>query len=415
MKILIDHGTPDARNFGDLAMIQALVHTLRKAEPDCELGLLAQTPSAFPEHVGEEITIYNTETYWPLKNFPVAPLRLPSWLRHMIYLWSRGSVQRQCRLRSSARRRRCRPSVQQLMHDEGFDGLAIAGGSVISHTFLGFTELLFNELLAAHRQGLATAIFGAGIGPVDHALLLQWCRQVVPELTYLGSRECAQYQEMLDGMKAGSFGEVTGDLALAHPKLTGQPAKAQPLGDLIGINVRATYYSKIEGSAADDLGQALRSVADRTGMKPCLIPINRHAEEGDHRSVGRLMGWPKNADGLLGLVSTVDDLLDRIKHCRLVISGSYHACVFALALGVPCVAVIASDYYQHKMVGLFEMFGLQPSTVDMRQADFVQRLHQEVDRYQTVNDKQRQGWIERAREQAELVEAGVRRFVGAST
>jgi polysaccharide pyruvyl transferase WcaK-like protein len=56
-------------------------------------------------------------------------------------------------------------------------------------------------------------------------------------------------------------------------------------------------------------------------------------------------------------VGSPEQVLGRVARCRVVVTGSYHAGVFALAMGVPVVALAASAYYQDKMGGLAHQFG----------------------------------------------------------
>jgi len=50
-------------------------------------------------------------------------------------------------------------------------------------------------------------------------------------------------------------------------------------------------------------------------------------------------------------------VIEEIGHCRIVITGSYHAGVFALSQGIPVIGLVASDYYQWKFDGLAHQFG----------------------------------------------------------
>jgi colanic acid/amylovoran biosynthesis protein len=52
----------------------------------------------------------------------------------------------------------------------------------------------------------------------------------------------------------------------------------------------------------------------------------------------------------------------------VVVTGSYHAAVFALAQGIPVVALVSSTYYEQKFAGLSELFagGCTPVALDTR-------------------------------------------------
>jgi len=75
---------------------------------------------------------------------------------------------------------------------------------------------------------------------------------------------------------------------------------------------------------------------------------------------------------LLGRDVPMDDSVQTPQHtiasavsCRVVISGSYHAAVFALSVGVPVLGLAASQYYVEKFEGLSALFGGGCETVRM--------------------------------------------------
>jgi colanic acid/amylovoran biosynthesis protein len=50
-------------------------------------------------------------------------------------------------------------------------------------------------------------------------------------------------------------------------------------------------------------------------------------------------------------------VIANIRRCRVVVTGSYHAAVFALSNGIPVVCVVGSHYYGTKFYGLVSQFG----------------------------------------------------------
>jgi colanic acid/amylovoran biosynthesis protein len=50
-------------------------------------------------------------------------------------------------------------------------------------------------------------------------------------------------------------------------------------------------------------------------------------------------------------------VIDEIKRCRVVVTGSYHAAVFALSQGIPAIGLVKSSYYASKFLGLAAQFG----------------------------------------------------------
>ncbi len=86
------------------------------------------------------------------------------------------------------------------------------------------------------------------------------------------------------------------------------------------------------------------------------IPINCHKNENsDLRSISRALqdhfildNWQNDL--------TADSIIERVSRCRVVVTGNYQAAVFALAQGIPIVAVAATAYYRNKFQGLANQF-----------------------------------------------------------
>jgi colanic acid/amylovoran biosynthesis protein len=57
-------------------------------------------------------------------------------------------------------------------------------------------------------------------------------------------------------------------------------------------------------------------------------------------------------------ISSPIDVVEAVRRCRVVVTGAYHAAVFALSQGIPVVCLSRSEYYDAKFLGLADMFGL---------------------------------------------------------
>ena len=60
--------------------------------------------------------------------------------------------------------------------------------------------------------------------------------------------------------------------------------------------------------------------------------------------------------------------------CRVLVTGAYHAAVFALSQGIPVVALTSSAYYDDKFLGLADMFGTGLELVRLDSDDLGERL-----------------------------------------
>jgi colanic acid/amylovoran biosynthesis protein len=147
-----------------------------------------------------------------------------------------------------------------------------------------------------------------------------------------------------------------GDDGLAYPQISSVSDDAMR----IGVSLRVTNYAgRISNSVRQALQDGLQRVSKEMGAGLLSVPI----EPDDSLAVAELLQRARTSKGKLGL----DDLIDRIAQCRLVVAGSYHAAVFALAQGKPALCLAFSDYYKSKFEGLCEQFpkgcvSLEPET-----------------------------------------------------
>lgn len=170
---------------------------------------------------------------------------------------------------------------------------------------------------------------------------------------------------------------MTGDdaLRLAHdlPVVTNRGA--------IGINLRQIKATQVQDEHVNALGQALHS------YEHSLIPIpisQKHdpiaisyffAQLG--RDIPEQYLYPKS----------LRDLFQQISQCRMVITASYHAGVFALAQGIPVVTLVGSSYYDQKFYGLQQQFGERCIVVELDQDDLVARLTSAINQALDLSDR----------------------------
>jgi colanic acid/amylovoran biosynthesis protein len=66
------------------------------------------------------------------------------------------------------------------------------------------------------------------------------------------------------------------------------------------------------------------------------------------------------------IIESPEDVIRIIGKCRVVVTGSYHAGVFALAQGIPVVGLVQSTYYEQKFAGLQQQFPGGCRVIDFR-------------------------------------------------
>ena len=79
-------------------------------------------------------------------------------------------------------------------------------------------------------------------------------------------------------------------------------------------------------------------------------------------------------------------MIRQIQRCRLVVTGSYHAGVFALASGIPVVGLAKSSYYRDKFLGLADMFAVGCETVTLDESDCPTSLRDAIHGFMRLPD-----------------------------
>ncbi len=144
---------------------------------------------------------------------------------------------------------------------------------------------------------------------------------------------------------------VTGDDAIE----VAWNARPPIIGEALGVNIRQEpYYSGVGGTAVALLVAVIRRFASRYQPRLLPVPISLHGPN-DRQGIQVLLGACGSSQE--DYPGTLDQVLVNIRASRLLLTGSYHAAVFALSQGVPVVAVANSLHYRQKMVGLAHQFG----------------------------------------------------------
>lgn len=151
-------------------------------------------------------------------------------------------------------------------------------------------------------------------------------------------------------------------------------ARAKEPGNAIGINLRVAPYADVAEDTIETVGSVLQEFA-RLQKAPLLpIPIAIHEYANDHQTIRRLLaGFDDQSDGGQSL-DTPLMLIKQTSRCRIVVTGAYHAAVFALAQGIPVVCLSNSPYYLAKFQGLEDLFGAGCAIVMLNEPDLRNKL-----------------------------------------
>lgn len=251
----------------------------------------------------------------------------------------------------------------------------------------------------AIERNIPVVMFGQGLGPISDAEILDRARKILPKvclLTLRGSRGGSTVAQSLGVSLSRTL--TTGDEAVE----LAYEARKEELGRAVGINLRVASYSKVNGEMVDGLRPVLQEFARRNKVPLIPVPIAFHAWANDHVTIRRLLqGFDDQSDGGIKL-DTPLKVIEQVGRCRIVVTGAYHAAVFAMSQGIPVVGLSASDDYTVKFLGLEDQFGVGCESVFLGAPDASERLTAAVERAWQLAEKVRLPMREAARRQIAL-------------
>jgi len=369
MRILVgtglNQGAAEYRNIGDIAMLQVAVERLAEIWPDAEILVLTDSATDLTRFCPQTkpLSRCGAET-WLLDGVITGPLHLvlPEWITFHIRRtkrWIRthapGMIDFLLRARFRLHDGEHRgPKVESFFRAlRNCDLLVVAGcgGFADSCRAWNFYALGLIEVALAYDKKVA--LFGQGLGPLADREVLDRMREVLPRVSMFASRGTHGAEAIAAqlGIPKSVFA-TTGDDAV-------EPAyrlRSQSLGNAIGVNLRIAPYSGIAESHADAIGAVLCDFARRRNADLLPLPIAQHSTADDRKSIGRLLGALSTSHATPGPESP-QAIYSETTRCRIVITGAYHAAVFALAQGIPTVCISGTGYYAAKFRGLRELFG----------------------------------------------------------
>ncbi len=366
MRILIENGSHSLDNLGDIAMLQASVERITECWPESQCHVITHYADRLADHV-------------PRAQPAVVPL--PRWQRSLVRLASRKASSASPRLRSvietawkamPARSHRADLTRQVAGHDL----VVLCGCGLLADPFRVAAVRRLQLLDAAQQAGIPTALVSQGVGPIEHRDLLNWCRRVLPKARLISLREGIRGPALLRSMSvAPEQFMVTGDDSLSLAAV-GSPSGR--LGGALGVNLRLATYSGVDvadSSMLEQVQQRIRRFLDRRSAPMVGLSIQQTDHQRMRRALPSLV-----ADQLTTYhPHRLEPMIAATRQCRVVLTGSYHAAVFALALGIPAIGLVNSRYYRWKFDGLRNLFGQGCLVVDVLDAGWDEALEQALE------------------------------------
>jgi polysaccharide pyruvyl transferase WcaK-like protein len=397
IRILVDSGNYFANNDnqGDRALYRVIVRRLRNLWPESEIRWITRNEALL------QATCPGVSQL--LLNDDRLPLVLPPLSRA---LDQAGQASMPNRRRADAAgtigpnsRSERRPNLDSeriLSAVRNCDLVLATGGGYFSDCFAEHAWSILDTLEAGVRFGKPAGILSCGFEPIRNAALSEKMLLVLPQLSLITCREPIQSVAVVR-----SFGVAEQQLALAGDDAVELAFEARPsvLGNGLGINLRQATYSGVDASTVERISETLQKAAE--GLAAPLIPVPiSMSGPSDPDVISTLLARSSNyiEDGRA--LKTPEDIVRQAGRCRLVVTGSYHAAVFALAQGISVVALTASSHYRAKFKGLQAHFGAACRIVTMHRGDTNQALKAAIE----------EGWHDAESARPQLLEAAERQL-----
>jgi colanic acid/amylovoran biosynthesis protein len=366
-------------NMGDVAMLQVAVARLRTLWPWDRICVFTSDPAALLRYCPEVAPVLLPEApAWCTDRYLGGPLH--SWLSER---WSdrlldlhRAVTCRTPRLRGSLITLRAALTGDDLHTYLEFADtigasrmLVTSGAGGLADHFRDYTNLVLLALQTARARRVPTAMMSHGFGPLTMPDLRAKAAAILPSVDAIAVRETRASVPLLASLGVpGDRVMSTGDDAIA----LAYEARPAALGCGVGINLRVARSAASKDSDVPVVREGLWRFAQVRPAPLVPLPIARQRDL-DALVIRQLIGQD-DAMGDGRELDTPLKVIHQVGRCRIVVTGAYHAAVFALAQGVPAVCLARSPYFMDKFLGLADQFGSGCHLVSLDDPDVPARL-----------------------------------------
>jgi colanic acid/amylovoran biosynthesis protein len=275
------------------------------------------------------------------------------------------------------------------------DLVVITGaGGFTDHSY-GWNHDVLTILELAQQRGIPTVMFGQGMGPLYDTETRRRAAAILPHVNLIALRESRTTLPLLESLGVSQARILTtGDDAIE----LAYAARTSELGAALGINLRVASYADIQKDIISSIRPILHDFAQRHTTQLLPVPIALHAAIDDVGTIRQLLAGYADADGGQR-ITTTSQVIVQVGRCRVVVTGAYHASIFALSQGIPVVCLAKSEYYINKYLGLAELFGTGCEIVSMSSETFVADLAAALERAWHSADEVRPALLTAGRKQ----------------
>jgi polysaccharide pyruvyl transferase WcaK-like protein len=360
--VIVENGDHAHVSRGDGVMLKAALRQLRARWPQATLGVVSSSKTRL-RLLGERAALLKEgrPDLWRLPDDVLLARTVPTRVLDLWWTATRGRPVGP-RMRSTARRACSRAGFLR----EPLGGLRsrleatrlnpdltlAAGGGYFCDMDADRALSVLDTLEWAQRRGSVTALVSQGVGPIEDGVLLGRMAEVLPAVDRIFLREGLIGPEILRqiGVAPERF-QVAGDdaILLSAPPLDVDQRRC------IGVSLRSANYLGLDEGSRGWLAQQIAEAARALGAP--LKPITACEWGDEDRKPNRAVcaaAWESERD--LARSAPPEAFPEAVLNCRVVVTTTYHAAVFALSQGLPAVCIYRTDYQGAKLRGLADLY-----------------------------------------------------------
>lgn len=224
----------------------------------------------------------------------------------------------------------------------GADALLVAGGGNVCASWPHMVAVRVAALRIARDAGVPAVLTGQSVGPALTRRQQSLLAEVLPGAALVGCRDEASLA--LVGRLAPS----------AHAVLQLDDAVATIELPTTGLPARFVMLTTHDLARAVDTAVVADRLAVASGF-PVVVMPNTDADVAVAAAVAAAATHP---GVLAGPLLSPGQFLGAVRRAHLVVSSRFHPIVFALAAGVPCVAISSDAYTAAKLDGALAHAGM---------------------------------------------------------
>lgn len=260
---------------------------------------------------------------------------------------------------------------------ERADLILICGAGGFYDGCRGWNMDILDLIEASSQRNIPAVLLGQGFGPLTNPLVLKRAAKILPLASFItlrGGRGSLDLLRLI-GIPESKV-QTTGDEALE----LAFASRSRECGRALGINIRFLASAWTDQNDLESIRPVLHEFARRHNVPLIPLPIAIHLGTRDDLAIKELLiGFDERSDGGESL-DTPLKVIKQAARCRVVVTGAYHAAVFALAQGIPVIALAKSDYFAKKLLGLEDQFGEGCQTVLLTEPDLPRRLQSALEK-----------------------------------